>query len=103
MTDSSRDGPQCVKFKPYQIPPSAETKAPLRCPFRCAKLGFVTQTTARRRLPAPQPRNLDRKFVAALGRGLDVLRCFGPRNPWLANQEIAAQTSLARPTVSRLR
>ena len=44
----------------------------------------------------------DRKFVSALGRGLDVLRCFGPRDRWLANQEIAARTGLARPTVSRL-
>jgi DNA-binding IclR family transcriptional regulator len=44
----------------------------------------------------------DRKFVGALGRGLDVLRCFGPRDRWLANQDIAARTGLARPTVSRL-
>src|SRR2546423_9767990 len=44
----------------------------------------------------------DRKFVTALGRGLDVLRCFGPRDRWLATQEIAARTGLARPTVSRL-
>jgi DNA-binding IclR family transcriptional regulator len=44
----------------------------------------------------------DRKFVGALGRGLDVLRCFAPRDRWLANQEIAARTGLARPTVSRL-
>jgi len=51
---------------------------------------------------ASADRAADRKFVGALGRGLDVLRCFGPRNPWLANQEIAARTSLAKPTVSRL-
>src|SRR2546426_12667130 len=44
----------------------------------------------------------DRKFVTALGRGLGVLRCFGPRDRWLANQEIAASTGLAKPTVSRL-
>src|SRR3954466_2829033 len=44
----------------------------------------------------------DRKFVNALGRGLDVLRCFGPRDRWLANQDIAARTGLAKPTVSRL-
>jgi len=44
----------------------------------------------------------DRKFVTALGRGLDVLRCFGPRDRWLANQDIAARTGLAKPTVSRL-
>ena len=44
----------------------------------------------------------DRKFIAALGRGLDVLRCFGPRDRWLANGEIATRTNLAKPTVSRL-
>jgi DNA-binding IclR family transcriptional regulator len=44
----------------------------------------------------------DRKFVTALSRGLEVLRCFGPRDRWLANQEIARRTGLAKPTVSRL-
>jgi len=44
----------------------------------------------------------DRKFITALGRGLEVLRCFGPRDRWLANQDIAARTGLAKPTVSRL-
>ena len=50
-------------------------------------------------VPASAP---DRKFITALGRGLDVLRCFGPRDRWLANREIAARTGLARPTISRL-
>lgn len=45
---------------------------------------------------------VDRKFVTALSRGLDVLRSFGPRDRWLANQEIARRTGLAKPTVSRL-
>ena len=48
-------------------------------------------------VPAP-----DRKFVTALARGLEVLRCFGPRDRWLANQEIAKRTGLAKPTVTRL-
>lgn len=51
------------------------------------------------RKPAASP---DRKFVTALARGLDVLRCFGPRDRWLANQDIARRTGLAKPTVSRL-
>ena len=50
-------------------------------------------------VPASAP---DRKFITALGRGLDVLRCFGPRDRWLGNREIADRTGLARPTVSRL-
>ena len=45
---------------------------------------------------------VDRKFVTALSRGLDVLRCFGPRDRWLANQDMARRTGLAKPTVSRL-
>jgi DNA-binding IclR family transcriptional regulator len=45
---------------------------------------------------------VDRKFVTAVSRGLDVLRCFGPRDRWLANQDIARRTGLAKPTVSRL-
>jgi len=44
----------------------------------------------------------DRKFVVALSRGLELLRCFGPRDRWLTNQEMARRTGLARPTVSRL-
>src|SRR5512146_1305101 len=58
--------------------------------------------------PMPAEPNLtrapagDRKFVTALARGLDVLRCFGPRDRWLANQEIAKRTGLAKPTVTRL-
>jgi DNA-binding IclR family transcriptional regulator len=73
----------------------------LRRRFRYAKLGFVPRGA--RNIPkngvASAP---DRKSVGALRRGLDVLRCFGPRDRWLANQEIAARTGLARPTVSRL-
>lgn len=44
----------------------------------------------------------DRKFVTALARGLEVLRCFGPRDVWLTHQEIARRTGLAKPTVTRL-
>ena len=44
----------------------------------------------------------DRNFVVALSRGLDVLRAFHPNDGLLGNQEIAARTSLPKPTVSRL-
>jgi DNA-binding IclR family transcriptional regulator len=54
-------------------------------------------------VPSPKRKSAaDRKFVTALSRGLEVLRCFGPRDRWLANQEIARRTGLAKPTVSRL-
>src|SRR6201985_2289924 len=44
----------------------------------------------------------DRNFVVALSRGLEVLRAFQPDDGLLGNQEIAARTSLPKPTVSRL-
>jgi DNA-binding IclR family transcriptional regulator len=49
--------------------------------------------------PRPRP---DRQFVTALARGLEILRCFGPGDRSLSNQEIARRTALPRPTVSRL-
>ena len=45
---------------------------------------------------------IDRNFVVALSRGLDVLRAFQPNDGLLGNQEIAARTNLPKPTVSRL-
>ncbi len=43
-----------------------------------------------------------RQFVTALARGLEVLRCFGPGDRHLGNQEIARRTGLPKPTISRL-
>jgi hypothetical protein len=44
----------------------------------------------------------DRKFVAALARGLDILRVFTPNDGLLGNQEIAQRSGLPKATVSRL-
>lgn len=44
----------------------------------------------------------DRMFVTALARGLDVLRCFGPDDQYLGNQDIARRTGLPKPTVCRM-
>jgi DNA-binding IclR family transcriptional regulator len=44
----------------------------------------------------------DRKFVAALARGLEVLRAFKPSDGYLGNREIAERTRLSKPTVTRL-
>ncbi|HHM6954670.1 IclR family transcriptional regulator [Pseudomonas aeruginosa] len=44
----------------------------------------------------------DRQFVTALARGLELLRCFSPRESLLGNQELAKKTGLPKPTVSRL-
>jgi DNA-binding IclR family transcriptional regulator len=43
-----------------------------------------------------------RQFVTALGRGLDILRCFSRKDRELGNTEIAARTRLPKATVSRL-
>jgi len=50
----------------------------------------------------PPPAAPDRQFVTALARGLELLRCFGPGDRWLGNQELARRTGLPKPTVSRL-
>lgn len=61
-------------------------------------------------MPA-QPRSLerqpvyspaDRRYVTALARGLDLLRCFAPGDQWLGNIEIARRTGLPKATVARL-
>lgn len=44
----------------------------------------------------------DRQFVSALARGLEILRCFGPDDAMLGNQELARRTGLPNATVSRL-
>lgn len=44
----------------------------------------------------------DRRFVTALARGLDVLRCFQQGDVSLGNLEIAQRTGLPKPTISRL-
>src|SRR5689334_17253566 len=56
---------------------------------------------ARSRDAGEQPAR-DRQFVAALARGLEILRVFAPNERMLGNQEIAQRTGLPKPTVSRL-
>ncbi|HEU5370332.1 MAG TPA: IclR family transcriptional regulator C-terminal domain-containing protein [Ktedonobacterales bacterium] len=41
-------------------------------------------------------------FIEALARGLDVIRAFGPGRPTMSLSEVAAATSLARPTARRM-
>jgi DNA-binding IclR family transcriptional regulator len=45
---------------------------------------------------------VDRKFVSALARGLEVLRAFTPGEGLLGNGEIVERTGLPKPTVTRL-
>ena len=42
------------------------------------------------------------QFVTALARGIELLRCFSPRENVLGNQELARMTGLPKPTVTRL-
>ncbi|HEY4663902.1 MAG TPA: IclR family transcriptional regulator [Comamonas sp.] len=51
---------------------------------------------------APTPQPLDRNYVIALARGLDVLSCFRSGEKLLGNQDIAKRCKLPKSTVSRL-
>ncbi|MHA6130805.1 IclR family transcriptional regulator [Pseudomonas fluorescens group sp. PF-1] len=42
------------------------------------------------------------QFVTALARGLELMRCFTPRDSVLGNQDLARMTGLPKPTVTRL-
>jgi DNA-binding IclR family transcriptional regulator len=42
------------------------------------------------------------QFVTALARGLELMRCFTPRENVLGNQDLARMTGLPKPTVTRL-
>src|SRR5690606_2725888 len=44
----------------------------------------------------------DRHFVTALARGVEILRCFTPRDTMLGNQDLATKTGLPKATVTRL-
>ena len=58
------------------------------------------RTPIARAAPAPET---DRQVVPALSRGLDVLRCFRPRDrAGLSNRDIAERTGLPNSTISRL-
>lgn len=52
--------------------------------------------------PAPASDPLDRRFVTALARGLEVLSCFRSGEKLLGNQDIARRCGLPKSTVSRL-
>ena len=53
-------------------------------------------------MPRKTNGEVDRKFVEALARGLDILRAFNPGDGYLGNQEIAQRTGLAKSSISRL-
>lgn len=59
-------------------------------------------TLATNRVTGEEATGKDRQFVAALARGLDILRSFHPGETFLGNRELALRTGLPRPTVSRL-
>ena len=44
----------------------------------------------------------DRRFVTALARGLEILRCFRPREATLTNSDFSDRTGLPKATISRL-
>lgn len=44
----------------------------------------------------------DRQFATTLARGMELLRCFTPREPVLGNKDLSQRLGLPAPTVSRL-
>jgi DNA-binding IclR family transcriptional regulator len=54
-----------------------------------------------RRAPAYEDTLEDKQFATTLARGLEILRCFTPEEPFLGNKELADRTGLPRPTISR--
>jgi len=54
-----------------------------------------------RRVPAYDDTVADRQYATTLARGLEVLRCFSPEEPFLGNKELSERTGLPRPTISR--
>jgi DNA-binding IclR family transcriptional regulator len=44
----------------------------------------------------------DPRFIAALARGIELLRAFTPQDRWLSHREIVRRTALPAATVSRL-
>lgn len=59
-------------------------------------------TAAPRATGNSRDKGRDRQFVAALARGLQILRCFSNDRPELSPQEIVRLTGLPQPTVWRL-
>lgn len=51
---------------------------------------------------APSPAAVDRDFVTALARGLEVLRCFSRSGSLLGPTEVAQMSGLPKSTVTRL-
>jgi len=70
-----------------------------------------TSTRRRKSAASPPPRaavvaqtstGKDRQFIAALARGLQILRSYRASERYLGNQDFATRTGLPKPTVSRL-
>jgi len=55
-----------------------------------------------RAVVAPANAGKDRQFIAALARGLQVLRSYRASERYLGNQDFAVRTGLPKPTISRL-
>jgi len=74
--------------------------------FRCANLGFILVSWQKAMDDTQKfdddEESKDRQFVNALARGLELLRCFRPGEPYLTNAELARRAGIPKATVSRL-
>lgn len=48
------------------------------------------------------PPGMDRRFVTALARGLELLRCFNPHDGYLGVTELASRSGIPKSTVFQL-
>ena len=62
----------------------------------------MRKTQSSGKAPVEDSAEVDRQFVSALARGLDILCCFDAAHPELGSAEIAEMTGLPQPTVWRL-
>jgi len=61
----------------------------------------MSNSPARSRAPVYEETLEDRQYATTLARGLEVLRCFSPEEPFLGNKQLAERTGLPKPTISR--
>lgn len=71
-------------------------------PFGVRPRGYQLKGSKTGPRPAPSERAESSTMVMPLARGLSVLAAFGPEQTWMGNKEIALETGLPPPTVSRL-
>ena len=80
-----------------RLPPPAFASATTRAAEASPPAVHTESATPRKRTGASAG-----PTVMPLARALSILSAFTPQEPWLGNQEIALETGIPAPTVSRM-